>query len=271
MAVGTDHEVIRIYDLHTAQSYVSAIPSQQHTAGVSTIKYSACAKIYASGSSDGSIKLWDAVSGRCINTFAQAHDNDEVCSVFFSRNGKVGGVLDLLFLFARSVCLKSYIISRSLFPLRPPVSAVVRQGLDCEIVGAEHQPLPDRVHRRRQRRQAGEQHAGGVQSHRGLCDVTGRGVHIAVLVELAECVPPASDVARSQRPDSAHRALADQCGLPHLLGRLPGALLVPANEFALMAFVCDAVYDFFCIMKRAKYIFKIVFVCILIVFICLEL
>lgn len=90
MAVGTDHEVIRIYDLHTAQSFVSAIPSQQHTGGVSAIKYSACAKIYASGSSDGSIKLWDAVSGRCINTFAQAHDNAEVCSVFFSRNGKVG-------------------------------------------------------------------------------------------------------------------------------------------------------------------------------------
>lgn len=90
MAVGTDHEVIRVYDLHTTQCFVSAIPSQQHKSGVSALKYSRTAKLYASGSCDGSIKLWDAVSGRCINTFVQAHDGAEVCSVFFSRNGKVG-------------------------------------------------------------------------------------------------------------------------------------------------------------------------------------
>jgi cleavage stimulation factor subunit 1 len=44
-----------------------------------------------SGSVDGSIKIWDAVSNRCIATFPtflQAHDGDEVCSVTFSRNGK---------------------------------------------------------------------------------------------------------------------------------------------------------------------------------------
>jgi cleavage stimulation factor subunit 1 len=41
-----------------------------------------------SGSVDGSIKIWDAVSNRCIATFLQAHDGDEVCSVTFSRNGK---------------------------------------------------------------------------------------------------------------------------------------------------------------------------------------
>lgn len=101
MAVGTDHEVIRIYDLHTTQCFVSSIPSQQHKSGVSAIKYSATAKLYASGSCDGSIKLWDAVSGRCINTFTQAHDGAEVCSVFFSRNGKVkySGFFCLFFFF----------------------------------------------------------------------------------------------------------------------------------------------------------------------------
>lgn len=89
MAVGTDHEVIRVYDINTSQCFVSAIPSQQHKSSVTAIKYSLTAKVYASGSVDGSIKLWDAVSGRCINTFTQAHDGAEVCSVTFSRNGKV--------------------------------------------------------------------------------------------------------------------------------------------------------------------------------------
>lgn len=89
MAVGTDHEVIRVYDINTSQCFVSAIAAQQHQSSVTTVQYALTGKVYASGSADGSIKLWDAVSGRCINTFAQAHDGAEVCSVAFSRNGKV--------------------------------------------------------------------------------------------------------------------------------------------------------------------------------------
>lgn len=89
MVVGTDHEVLRVYDINTSQCFVSAIPSQQHKAGVSCVKYALTGKLYASGSIDGAIKLWDGVSGRCINTFSQAHEGAEVCSVTFSRNGKV--------------------------------------------------------------------------------------------------------------------------------------------------------------------------------------
>jgi WD40 repeat protein len=35
------------------------------------------------------IKLWDGVGNVVINTFTKAHDGNEVCSVAFSRNGKV--------------------------------------------------------------------------------------------------------------------------------------------------------------------------------------
>ncbi|XP_059619553.1 cleavage stimulation factor subunit 1 [Phlebotomus argentipes] len=88
MVVGTDHNVLRVYDIATSQCFVSAIPSQQHRAGVSCVKYAQTAKLFASGSLDGAIKLWDGVSGRCVNTFAAAHDGAEVCSVAFSKNGK---------------------------------------------------------------------------------------------------------------------------------------------------------------------------------------
>ncbi|CAD7092728.1 unnamed protein product [Hermetia illucens] len=88
MAVGTDHHVLRVYDVNTAQCFVSAIPSQQHKSSVTCVKYASTAKVYATGSTDGSIKLWDGVSGRCINTFAQSHDGVEICSLQFSRNGK---------------------------------------------------------------------------------------------------------------------------------------------------------------------------------------
>ncbi|GAB0088919.1 cleavage stimulation factor subunit 1 [Sergentomyia squamirostris] len=88
LVVGTDHQVLRVYDVATSQCFVSAIPSQQHRAGVSCVKYAQTAKMYASGSLDGAIKLWDGVSGRCVNTFPAAHDGAEVCSVAFSKNGK---------------------------------------------------------------------------------------------------------------------------------------------------------------------------------------
>lgn len=89
IAVGTDHHVLRIYDISTAQCFASAIPSQQHKGAINCVKYAKTAKMYATGSVDGQIKIWDGVSGRCINTFPEAHERAEVCSLEFSRNGKV--------------------------------------------------------------------------------------------------------------------------------------------------------------------------------------
>lgn len=88
LVVGTNHPVMRVYDVNTAQCYVCSIPSHQHIAGLTSIKYSPDAKVYASAGRDGSVKVWDGVSNRCVNTFLKAHDGAEVCSITFSRNGK---------------------------------------------------------------------------------------------------------------------------------------------------------------------------------------
>lgn len=89
IAIGTEHNVLRVYDVQTTQCFVSAIPSQQHKAGVTCVKYSPTAKLYATGSFDGDIKIWDGISGRCINTIAEAHSGAAICSLQFTRNGKV--------------------------------------------------------------------------------------------------------------------------------------------------------------------------------------
>ncbi|XP_046999904.1 cleavage stimulation factor subunit 1 [Schistocerca americana] len=87
--VGTNHPVVRLYDVHTSQCFVCSVPSHQHTgSGVTSIRYSPDGKIYTSAGRDGSIKVWDGVSNRCVNTFMKAHDGAEVCSVCFTRNGK---------------------------------------------------------------------------------------------------------------------------------------------------------------------------------------
>lgn len=44
-------------------------------------------KLFVSGGKDGQIKIWDGVTGRCVNTIIDAHEG-EVYSVQFSRNMK---------------------------------------------------------------------------------------------------------------------------------------------------------------------------------------
>lgn len=88
LAVGTDHHLLRIYDVNTGQCYVSAIPPQHHKGSINCVKYAINGKLYATGSADGTIKIWDGVSSRCINTFADAHGGHEIYSVAFSKNGK---------------------------------------------------------------------------------------------------------------------------------------------------------------------------------------
>ncbi|XP_070390317.1 cleavage stimulation factor subunit 1 isoform X2 [Dermacentor albipictus] len=86
--VGTQHPTIRLYDVNTAQCFVSSIPSDQHKGPINAIRYNNSGKLYVSASKDGDLKLWDGVSNKCVCTFPQAHDGNEVCSVVFSRNGK---------------------------------------------------------------------------------------------------------------------------------------------------------------------------------------
>ena len=80
---------IRLYDANTAQCFVSAIPSHQHSGEVTSIKGSYDWKHFCSRSKDGSVKIWDGVSNRCIASPLQAHDGAEVYSVVFSRTKSI--------------------------------------------------------------------------------------------------------------------------------------------------------------------------------------
>ncbi|KXJ21306.1 Cleavage stimulation factor subunit 1 [Exaiptasia diaphana] len=52
------------------------------------VKYAPTGNLYASSSVDGSIKVWDGVSNKCVATFPQAHKGAEVYTVQFSHNSK---------------------------------------------------------------------------------------------------------------------------------------------------------------------------------------
>ncbi|CAB3366752.1 Hypothetical predicted protein [Cloeon dipterum] len=88
LLVGTSHPVIRLYDANTAQCYVCCFAAHQHKDEITAVKWALDAKVFASASKDGDIKLWDGVSNKCFNTIHRAHDGQEVSSLCFTRNGK---------------------------------------------------------------------------------------------------------------------------------------------------------------------------------------
>ncbi|OQV12538.1 Cleavage stimulation factor subunit 1 [Hypsibius exemplaris] len=86
--VGTVHPTLRLYDVETGRAFVSANPSDQHTGSITSVAYTKDGRLYASGSKDGAIKIWDGVSNRCVQTIPSAHDSTQINSVVFSKNGK---------------------------------------------------------------------------------------------------------------------------------------------------------------------------------------
>eukprot|EP01104_Vermistella_antarctica_P003492 TRINITY_DN1370_c0_g3_i1.p1 TRINITY_DN1370_c0_g3~~TRINITY_DN1370_c0_g3_i1.p1 ORF type:complete len:474 (+),score=95.53 TRINITY_DN1370_c0_g3_i1:91-1512(+) len=88
IVTGTEHHVIRTYDISTFQAFVSAEARDHHRAAINQVRYSPDHQLYASCSKDGDIRLWDPVSGRCVRHIARAHSGREVSSIRFSRNGK---------------------------------------------------------------------------------------------------------------------------------------------------------------------------------------
>ncbi|KAI1718378.1 cleavage stimulation factor subunit 1, dimerization domain-containing protein [Ditylenchus destructor] len=88
LLVGTKHPTLRLYNVETQQCFVSSMPKDQHTDSITDINYAENARLYASGSRDGNVKIWDGISNRCVETFARAHDGVPICSVRFTKNGK---------------------------------------------------------------------------------------------------------------------------------------------------------------------------------------
>ncbi|XP_062505276.1 cleavage stimulation factor subunit 1-like [Corticium candelabrum] len=88
LVVGTEQSTIRLYDVNSLQCFVSSNPRDQHTGPITSVKYTPTGKLYATSSKDGSVKLWDGVSNRCVNVFPNSHGTTEVSSVAFSKNSK---------------------------------------------------------------------------------------------------------------------------------------------------------------------------------------
>lgn len=89
---GTTHQTLRLYNMETQQCFVSSMPRDQHSAGITDVHYSDNARLFVSASKDGDVKIWDGVSNRCVETFQRAHDGAEITSARFTKNAKVRNI-----------------------------------------------------------------------------------------------------------------------------------------------------------------------------------
>lgn len=80
--------MIRVYDIKSSKAFTSVHPLDHHKGAVHQVRYSTDGAFYVSCSSDGSIKIWDAITNRCERFINNAHNGRIVSSVKISKNGK---------------------------------------------------------------------------------------------------------------------------------------------------------------------------------------
>jgi len=85
LMVGTAHQAVRLYDLQTLNCFTSFHQDHHHSSGINDIRCTSDGRMFATASSDGTIKLWDAVSQRMVNSLPKAHSGASVTSLRWSR------------------------------------------------------------------------------------------------------------------------------------------------------------------------------------------
>ncbi|KAI1296072.1 hypothetical protein EDD11_007599 [Mortierella claussenii] len=110
LLVGSEAETVRIFDVKTLQCFtprafsgppshtssstssvdIAAQQQQQgpHRGGINHIEYAPTGSVFITASQDGSIKVWDAMSGKVVRTIENAHAGKGVTTATISKNGK---------------------------------------------------------------------------------------------------------------------------------------------------------------------------------------
>jgi len=89
LLAGTEHTMIRLYDIKAEKTFVNPNTEKNHFAPINQVRYASDGRVFASCSKDGTVKLWDGADNTCINTLSHAHGGLEVCTVQFSRNKNI--------------------------------------------------------------------------------------------------------------------------------------------------------------------------------------
>ena len=96
LLTGTDHSMARLYDLHTLTCFVQPEVASQHTDALRSVAWSGDGSVYATGSSDGDVKLLDTRTSQAVHTFTHAHSHAVINSVAFPPSASPTAQPDVL-------------------------------------------------------------------------------------------------------------------------------------------------------------------------------
>ncbi|KAI9329941.1 WD40-repeat-containing domain protein [Zopfochytrium polystomum] len=89
LLTGTDHECVRIYDIQTFKCFIPTTPNKEELKGpLNMVRFSPRGNVFATAGSDGTIRLYDTISSRLVNTIQAAHGGASVSSISFAKNGR---------------------------------------------------------------------------------------------------------------------------------------------------------------------------------------
>jgi len=74
--------------VHSLLCFIPTTSPQSHQGQINCVRYAPNGATFATASSDGTIKIWDTVMGKVLNTITSAHSGAPVTSIRFSRNSK---------------------------------------------------------------------------------------------------------------------------------------------------------------------------------------
>eukprot|EP00820_Chromera_velia_P017440 Cvel_26730.t1-p1 / transcript=Cvel_26730.t1 / gene=Cvel_26730 / organism=Chromera_velia_CCMP2878 / gene_product=Cleavage stimulation factor subunit 1, putative / transcript_product=Cleavage stimulation factor subunit 1, putative / location=Cvel_scaffold3226:13701-18021(+) / protein_length=447 / sequence_SO=supercontig / SO=protein_coding / is_pseudo=false len=86
LLVGTDHNIIRIYDTQRYHCRAAKNENDHHRGAVRVIRFGSDPSVYVSGGSDGLVVFWDTRTSSRVNAIEMAHQGAEITSIEFSRN-----------------------------------------------------------------------------------------------------------------------------------------------------------------------------------------
>ncbi|KAJ1729647.1 hypothetical protein LPJ61_003419 [Coemansia biformis] len=95
IAAGGDAAEMRLYSVRSGKAYLLAAGGggggpglAHHSAGITHVGYAGSGAAIASASRDGSVKIWDGASGKCVRTIDRAHDGKAATAAVFSQDSK---------------------------------------------------------------------------------------------------------------------------------------------------------------------------------------
>jgi cleavage stimulation factor subunit 1 len=66
--------------------FIPQSPQDHHKAGITKVRYAPNGSTFASASIDGSIKIYDTVTGKCVNSINKAHGGASVIGLEYSQS-----------------------------------------------------------------------------------------------------------------------------------------------------------------------------------------